>query len=177
MHIDKHCIKMILEYCQLLSTAHRVLDGKEASKVSPSGRMVRRWTLSDARETILYSATHMNHPSAVWCRISKHNYAWLHELLVQLCAEYTYRYGKVHKCQETGLVEALRQIPNNIKDAPFSEPTPAMPDDVKVPKSTGKYHYDSIASYRNYYIKNKQHFASWSGKLNSREVPNWFTNN
>jgi len=27
MHNDKHCIKMILEYAQLLSTAHRVLDG------------------------------------------------------------------------------------------------------------------------------------------------------
>ena len=28
MHVDKHCVKMILEYAQLLSTAHRVLDGQ-----------------------------------------------------------------------------------------------------------------------------------------------------
>ena len=27
MHVDKHVVKMILEYAQLLSTAHRVLDG------------------------------------------------------------------------------------------------------------------------------------------------------
>ena len=26
MHNDKHCVKMIVEYAQLLSTAHRVLD-------------------------------------------------------------------------------------------------------------------------------------------------------
>ena len=26
MHCDKHCVKMILEYAQLLSTAHRILD-------------------------------------------------------------------------------------------------------------------------------------------------------
>ena len=26
MHADKHCVKMILEYAQMLSTAHRVLD-------------------------------------------------------------------------------------------------------------------------------------------------------
>ena len=26
-HCDKHVVKMILEYAQLLSTAHRVLDG------------------------------------------------------------------------------------------------------------------------------------------------------
>ena len=28
-HCDKHIVKMILEYAQLLSTAHRVLDGAE----------------------------------------------------------------------------------------------------------------------------------------------------
>ena len=27
-HVDKHIVKMITEYCQLLSTAHRVLDGQ-----------------------------------------------------------------------------------------------------------------------------------------------------
>ena len=29
MHLDKHSSKMLVEYAQLLSTAHRVLDGKE----------------------------------------------------------------------------------------------------------------------------------------------------
>jgi hypothetical protein len=42
-----------------------------------------------------------------------------------------------------------------------------MPDEVKVAG-------DSIASYKNYYINNKQHLASWQGKINSRPVPNWF---
>ena len=174
MHTDKHVIKMILEYSQLLSTAHRVLDGQQSASVSKSGRLARRWTLPDARESMLYSATHINHPSAVWCRLSKHNYIWLQSLLVELCKEYTYRYGKVHKCEETGLVSSLAQLPNNLKDLPFSEPTPAMPDEVKVSKDTGKFHYDSIASYRQYYINNKQHLASWQGKVNSRNVPEWF---
>ncbi len=30
-HNDKHVVKMILESAQMLSTAHRVLDGKEQS--------------------------------------------------------------------------------------------------------------------------------------------------
>ena len=30
MHCDKHVVKMIIEYGQLLSTAHRVLDGDDA---------------------------------------------------------------------------------------------------------------------------------------------------
>jgi hypothetical protein len=29
MHLDKHVVKMIIEYAQLMSTAHRVLDGEE----------------------------------------------------------------------------------------------------------------------------------------------------
>ena len=29
LHNDKHVVKMNIEYCQLMSTAHRVLDGEE----------------------------------------------------------------------------------------------------------------------------------------------------
>ena len=93
---------------------------------------------------------------------------WLSHLLVELCHEYTYRYGKVHKCESIGLVKCLlNNVPENIPNGPFTEPTPAMPDDVKVPG-------DSIASYRNYYIQNKTHLASWSGKINSRPIPEWY---
>jgi hypothetical protein len=170
MHNSKHVIKMILESCQLLSTAHRINDGVETVAKSKTGRNVKRWNLDDSRNDILYSATHINHPSAVWCRQSKENYQWLHSLLVELCAEYTYRYGKVHKCQETGLVDVLKSVPNNFKSTGFTEPTPAMPDNVKIKGS-------SLQSYRNYYINNKTHLASWQGKINSRQVPEWYNAN
>ena len=26
MHLDKHCVKMLVEYAQIMSTAHRELD-------------------------------------------------------------------------------------------------------------------------------------------------------
>jgi hypothetical protein len=169
MHNDKHCIKMILEYAQLLSTAHRVLDGTLSIGLSETGRKQTRYVLPDNRESKLYVATHINHPSAIWCRQSYANYVWLSKLLTELCREYTYRYGKVHKVELSGLEEELMYPPMNISLAtvPFTEPTPAMPDDVKVAG-------DSIASYKNYYINNKQHLASWQGKINSRPVPNWF---
>lgn len=166
MHVDKHCVKMILEYCQLLSTAHRVIDGVETVQKSKTGRNVKRWVLNDHRDMVLYSATHVNHPSAVWCRANLQNYVWLHSLLVALCAEYTYRYGKTHKCQEIGLVDALRETPNNIPVGQFTEPTPAMPDACKVPGN-------SIQSYRNYYLMEKSRMWSWKGKLNSRMMPDW----
>ena len=82
MHLNKHCVKMILEYAQLLSTAHRVLDGDDY-----------------ANQYNLYKATHVNHPSAIWVRQSCYNYSWLMQLLCHLCIEYTHRYGKVHKVQ------------------------------------------------------------------------------
>jgi len=167
-HVDSHCIKMILEYSQLLSTAHRVLDGQEVTVKSKTGRNVKRYVLPDERESILYSATHINHPSAVWCRQSDSNYIWLSKLLQACCKEYTYRYGKVHKCEESGLVKALFwNLPKNIPNGNFTGPTPAMPDECKVAG-------DALQSYHNYYVMNKQHLWSWKGKINSRKEPNWF---
>jgi len=171
MHNDKHVVKMILEYAQLLCTAHRIIDGVLSTGVSLSGRKKTIYVLADNRDTILYSATHVNHPSAVWVRQSDKNYDWLFALFQALMDEYTYRYGKVHACSK--LEMHLARIPDNIPWAPFTEPTPAMPDDVKVLKETytDRYELDSLASYRNYYIKNKIHLANWK----NREVPDWYT--
>jgi hypothetical protein len=163
MHVDKHCVKMILEYAQLLSTAHRALDGVITEGVSPTGRRRKSYVISDSRENILYSATHINHPSAVWVRQSASNYLWLAELLEECCKEYTYRYGKTHKVESIGLMQLLKNtFPNNIPHKPFTEPTPAMPDDYKVVN-------DSVQSYRNYYLGDKQRMFSWK----NRNVPNW----
>lgn len=160
-HTDKHCVKMILEYAQLLSTAHRVLDGVPTVGRSASGRKQLRYTLSDGRDAVLYSATHINHPSAVWVRQSDSNYNWLYVLWHELMTEYTYRYLKVHACEK--LIIPLRRVPYNIPSGTFTQPTPAMPDDVKVAGN-------SIASYRQYYIKHKTHLANWK----NRKVPDWY---
>ena len=166
-HMDRHSVKMILEYAQLLSTAHRVLDGVELSGLSASGRKTKFWTLSDSREHILYKATHIHHPSAVWVRQSPENYLWLANMLIALCEEYTYRYGKVHKTERDGLAYVLlKNIPHNILKSEFTEPTPAMPNEVKIAG-------DSIKSYRNYYINNKMHLASWK----KRSPPGWYNAN
>ena len=166
MHNDKHCVKMILEYAQLLSTAHRILDGTISTGLTKTGRKKTVYALADQRDSILYSATHVNHPSATWVRQSDRNYVWLQNLLEALCLEYTYRYGKIHKVQSSGLTGALQKLPTNIPQKPFTEPTPAMPDDVKIVGN-------SLASYRNYYIKNKTHLANWK----KRPIPEWYHDN
>lgn len=168
MHADKHCVKMILEYAQLLSTAHRVLDGVESQGMTATGRSQKVWTLEDSTlENALYKATHVNHPSAVWTRKSFDNYVWLHHLLTYLCKEYTLRYGKVHKVQSSGLLRTLADAPEALevtKYIEFTQPTPAMPDEYIVPG-------DSIQSYRNYYVGAKKAFAKWKAS----PIPEWFT--
>ena len=163
MHVDKHCVKMILEYAQLLSTAHRVLDGTLSVGLSASGRKKTSYVLMDKRESVLYTATHINHPSAIWVRQSDKNYMWLAEMLEMLCGEYTYRYGRVHKVEDTGLMQLLKnEFPKNIPTGNFTEPTPAMPDHYKVAG-------DSIQSYKNYYLGDKTRMFSWK----NRQQPSW----
>lgn len=143
MHTDKHVVKMILEYAQLLSTAHYVCDG-----ATPDG---------------MYKPTHINHPSAVWVRKSEHNYIWLCNMLHALCCEYTYRYSKIHKVEREGLCYLLfKNVPKNIGTELWSEPTPAMPDECKVKG-------DSIASYRKYYAQAKTHLHTWK----RRNIPSF----
>lgn len=157
MHNDKHCVKMVVEYAQLLSTAHRVLDGTP-TVVNTGKKRVVRWQLPDSRNETVYQAAHVKHPSAIWTRQSTSNYLWLYELFKSLLSEYTYRYGKQHKT--SALVEPLSICPTNIPCGYFTEPTPAMPDQYKAKGS-------SIVSYRNYYKYGKEHLAKWS----KRSVP------
>ena len=165
MHNDKHTVKMILEYAQLLSTAHRFLDGTLIDGYSKTGRKQKRYVLSSDLDSVFYASTHINHPSAVWVRQSSENYLWLANLLIALCEEYTHRYGKTHKVERDGLCFVLlKTVPANIGNKGWSEPTPAMPDEVKIPG-------DSIASYRNYYINNKVHLANWK----KRSIPQWYS--
>lgn len=153
MHNDRHCVKMIVEYAQLLSTAHRVLDGERFLSTNANGRKVVRWKLPDERDGILYQAAHTNHPSARWVRQSDNNYYWLYHLFGNLIDEYNYRYGRAHKTTE--LLGPLTFVPENIPYGQFTEPTPAMPDEYKVEG-------DSLQSYHNYYRYGKDHLAKWS---------------
>lgn len=164
LHNDKHVVKMILEYAQLLSTAHRVIDGTPTiDRGGATGRQRTTYILPDDRDSMLYRATHINHPSAIWVRVRESHYRWLFQMWVDLMDEYTYRYGKVHASAR--LIGYLNKPPKNIKFGDgFDQPTPAMPDEYKV---TG----NSIRSYINYYVGAKKHLASWK----KRQTPEWFT--
>lgn len=161
-HCDKHVVKMIVEYAQLLSTAHRVLDGTLYMEKTAKNRTVKRYRIDSPREQVLYKACHINHPSAVWVRQSRSHYNWLYQLFQHCCVEYTRRYQKYH--QTESISGYLWQPPASLNDKGWQDPPPAMPDKYKV---TG----DSIQSYRNYYIGDKVAFATWKSPS---QPPTWF---
>ena len=139
-HCDKHVVKMILETAQLLCGVHHMTD--------------------QVTDQVPYKLSHKNHPCAIWSRESLSNYLYLCDLGLELCREYTYRYGKRHKSQD--VIEWYIVNKPNIVDKGFTEPARAMPDEYKV---------DSIVeSYRNYYIGEKSKIAVWK----NREIPEWF---
>jgi len=160
-HCDKHVVKMILEYAQLLSTAHRVLDGKHTKVLSNSGkRYVSNWIMDDSSDAVLYKVAHVSHPSNIWTRASGHHYIWLWRLWHELCLEYTERYGKNHISWKK-LRTYLSILPQNIKDAGFQPPPQCMPDECKKD--------DTIQAYRDFYMAHKREFATWK-----TQVPSWF---
>lgn len=72
-YCDKHVVKMILEYAQLLSTACRI-DGLDCG----------------------YKMSHINHPCAKWVRESLDNWECLREISYCLSDEFYHRYRNVH---------------------------------------------------------------------------------
>lgn len=133
---------MIVESAQLLCSAHHMTGG-----------------------TAPYRLTHKNHPCAIWCRETIENYKWLHELAVNLCAEFTFRRRKVHKTAE--IIKILKRPPN-LPSKQLTEFALSMPDVYKTK--------DAVESYRRYYInekiymKNGKRMDMWT----NRERPPWF---
>jgi hypothetical protein len=133
MHTNSHCVKMITEHAQLMSTAHHVAGSKLDLNT-------------------IYKRSHQNHPSAIWARESKSNYRWLHAMTTALCKEYTHRYGKVHKVESAGYLARLRTPPEIVDIGPTTQRL-AMPEGVRCS--------NPVVAYRNYYVRHKSHLFVW----------------
>ena len=161
-HFDSHTVKMIVELCQLLSTAWHELDSEEALKLYNDNKICM--------------ATHANHPSAIWVRNHINNYMYTVDLALELCKEWRYRYlhpeTRKHAC-ETKLFFLKENPPSNIqrfripktKSNPkrFTLPMPqAMYDDCKVRPEELSFSACQSA-YRKYYMSEyKKHIAKWT---------------
>ena len=140
-HVDKHVTKLLLESTQLLNNALITNDNSYIP---------------------VYRPTHLKHPASLWTAESLQNFEWLNDLALALCDEYTYRYGKTHKCQsilERFNVSLSKNKMSNVGMTPFVK---CMPDQYKV--------NDVVESYRNYYRGDKAYIAKWT----KRDKPEWW---
>lgn len=132
MHCDRHVVKMPIESAQMLSDAHRVLDGSD--------------------HPMLCDKYNPNHKCSLWVQRSRSNYLWLYSLFEALCDEYEFRYGRKHEslARSSVLSTPLTCIP----DIGLTEPELAMPEFCRLG--------DAVSSYRLYYLVDKMKFARWT---------------
>lgn len=148
MYVDKHVVKMILEYTQILCSVHHLCGSVDDTYTAP------------------YKLTHKNHPCNIWARESLSNYVYLFELALELCQEYTYRYGKTHKSEQH--IRKLSEIMPCIKDIGLTVPARAMPEQYKLKKENVTFD-DVIQSYQDYINGDKKHIFAWK----KRERPDF----
>jgi hypothetical protein len=173
-HVDKHVVKMLLETCQLLYTAHWVLHYPELKTARSPIQLSRlqktkevpeymRSAPTSASGQIGYRPCHVHHPCAVWTRQTAGNYQWLFRLGLELAREYRFRFKKIHSC-EAHMIWLSEHRPPTIKPYPKRRFAIAMADEYKVSEN-------AIISYRNYYktAKKEKGLIKYTG----RHIPHW----
>lgn len=178
-HADKHVVKMILEACQLLYTAHWIFAHPEllehkapinlakAQKVLPVPESLLSAPCSKMRpEEPGFRPCHAHHPCAVWVRESIENYGICAKLAVELAIEFRFRYPKkgAHEC-EAHAHWLLQNPPPGIPCIPQTQIVQAM--DIQYRRA------DPIEGYRNYYRTSKKERGLLQYK--GREPPSWLT--
>jgi len=142
---DKHCVKMVLETTQILCTI-----ANQKGYQSP------------------YKSTHINHPAVKWTASHSNNWLWVLAHGFGLCAEYTTRYGKKHKCEDIliqlakdsgGIWNTIINLQDYKQHTPFVQ---CIPEQYKTS--------NAIEAYRAYYINDKKELARWAYS----ERPSWF---
>ncbi len=154
-HVDKHCVKMILEHAQMLSTV--INTNPELCNIASN----------KINDIIIapYKSSHQNHPCTLWLTQNYDNFAWLVAYTDALHTEYNYRYNKEHlsylTLQKAKII--TQDVINYGKNLNILQLNPAcvVPDDCKLD--------NIIASYRTYYKKYKSHIFKWT----KRDTPKW----
>lgn len=182
-HCDKHCVKMILEICQLLYTAHWY--NSETPDFSPVPELIKKYGNDNP-----YRMTHKNHPVAVWVRAKRAHYDYTIKLGIELSKEYSRRFGRIHRChyhlqrlQEMGY--PLHRVKETYTAPPHKRAVAGLPVGVeyfdvciadKLFEKCARYDKDGslncIDSYRAYY-----HTKEWDLKWNRGKelTPVWYT--
>lgn len=142
---DSHCVKMIVESCQLLANLFTL---EQLATAPPT-------QLGNTRKH-----SYFNHPCAKWVRESPNNANWLIIHANAMLGEFADRFKKRHFSSDF-----LWWVAENYKLGDWTlhtDPFLAMPDEYKTSSP--------VQSYRNYYVGAKQHLAKWT----NRPIPSWY---
>ena len=146
---DKHVPKMLLESAQMLSTAIHS----------------HTWTSTYNMEisTGIYKEAYPNHPMTKWVGFNRGTFNWALRNALYIGAEYSKRFGKIHKSMN--VINAIydNNYMDDIPDGLFKEPPQCMPDEYK--------DTDYVTAYRRYYNTDKKYFAKWK---RGRQQPYWW---
>lgn len=157
-HCNSHCIKIILECTQGLSTS--LIKVKAPQKYLP---------ISSSRNEP-YRATHQNHPIINWIQESSGNFNWVVDYALALCKEYTYRYDKTHKLEKWLAETKKAKVGNEFFPRKFITTfCQCFGEDNQHLKRQS-----SVEAYRLYYnvVKRKTIKMEWK----RREQPEWYRN-
>ena len=155
---DKHVPKMLLESCQMLSTA--VHQHKENIPYDlPLYQHHPVWKNVDN----LYKKAYPNHPMTKWVSLNRGNFKWALGNAGFIHLEYFKRYNKHHKSSRIIKIIHQNNYMDCIPEGDFTEPPQCMPDEYKDD--------DYVTAYRRYYSNDKKYFAKWE---KGRSCPEWW---
>jgi hypothetical protein len=176
-HADKHVVKMLLEACQLLYTAHWFFAYPQLEQYKAAIQLsIAQKKLSIPQSMISappsltrpdeqgFRPVHIHHPCAKWVRESIENYRFCSLLAIELSNEFSYRYPKkgAHECEHHAHW-LLSNPPPGIPNTNQTSFVLAMDDIFKTD--------DPIESYRNYYQVSKRERGLLQYKV--RPPPDW----
>lgn len=138
-HCNTHVIKMTQEICFMLSTV-----------------------LIKHNQQAPFKATHQHHPCTIFVGLNQSNFKFTRKLGLELCKEYTHRYGK--RLQVQDYLEQMK-VPESLTKGKLTEFAQAMPDQYR--------DIDAVKAYRNYYLGEKLCQKSWRWEYKNREKPEW----
>ena len=174
-HNNKHVVKMITEYTQIICTVFHKIENYDTEVMA-----VREFYLQAKSAyglTIPYKPTHENHPCVLWAGKALQNLIYLLDLHKYLINEYHYRYpGNPDNFKKaTHLSIQLHGPIFDLKRSSTLGPIENVacafgenPEQYWVQDENGKI--DPVQSYRQYYIKDKANMANWS----PRSRPQWY---
>ena len=145
-YCDKHSPKMVVELLQQLGSS--VIRHGATPDMMPLTK----------KQTPLKGGYH-NHPCTRWVGDSRANYVWAARHAVELCEEYTRRFGKTHFCEKG--IRHLAEMSDMIPEGGITPFAQAMPDEYRDD--------DAVKAYRDYY--HSKTFAKWE---KGTPAPDWW---